>query len=152
MRSAIETPKPTYSSSPVGPAKRLAEWITCGKPRLRAQMRVQVWPPPPASSVTVTMMGTPVAPRDVEGAAGGAPGGRRPADQARGLGDPPADVAEADLVDHTDIDDAVAIGDAFRKTSPRRQRQPAPILVRQQRAETAIVEQFCVSEGRCVGA
>ena len=58
---AMQTPKPTYSSSPVGPAKRLAEWITCGKPRLRAQMRVQVWPPVALSSVTVTIIGTPVS-------------------------------------------------------------------------------------------
>ena len=50
-------PQPTYSSRPVGPAKRLQEWITCGKPEARAQMRVQVWPPQDACSVTATIIG-----------------------------------------------------------------------------------------------
>src|SRR5262249_50303659 len=34
--SAMPTPKPTCSSRPVGPAKRLAEWMICGKPARRA--------------------------------------------------------------------------------------------------------------------
>jgi hypothetical protein len=51
-------PQPTYSSSPVGPAKRFTEWIACGKPLLRAQSRVQIWPPLSAAYVTVTTIGT----------------------------------------------------------------------------------------------
>ena len=34
-----------------GPAKRFEEWITWGNPSLRAQMRVQIWPPLAPSSV-----------------------------------------------------------------------------------------------------
>src|SRR3954449_5821648 len=45
--------------------------------------------------------------RDYDGDAGIAPGRQRTADQAHGLGEPPADVAEADLIDHTDADDTV---------------------------------------------
>ena len=35
--------------------------MTCGNPCERAQMRVQIWPPLAASSVTVTTIGTPVS-------------------------------------------------------------------------------------------
>ena len=48
-------------------------------------MRVQIWPPPPASSVTVTIMGTPVS----------VPVGSGPPISARELRQPPADPAKA---------------------------------------------------------
>jgi len=65
------------------------------------------------------------------------------------LREPPTDLAEADLIDDSDIDDTVTVGDAFRKPPPGRERQPAPILIRQQRAEAAVVEQSGVSGGSC---
>ena len=77
--------------------------MTCGNPLLRAQMRVQIWPPLAASSVTVTIIGTFVS----------AACRQRTADHARELRQPPAGAAEAGLVDLADIDDGFAVGETF---------------------------------------
>ena len=106
---------------------------------LRAQMRVQIWPPLAASSVTVTTIGTPVS----------APVGSGPPISARELRQPPAGAAEARLLDRADIDDGLAVGEALGEAPPDRQRQPAPRLVGQQIVEAAVVEQDSVRGGRC---
>ena len=68
-------------------------------------------------------------------------GRQRPADQARGCASHQPVAAEAGLVDLADIDDGLAVGEALGKAPPDRERQPAPILVGQQRAEAVVVEQ-----------
>jgi len=58
MVNAMLSPRPRYSSIPVGPPKRFDELMICGKPSRRVQSRVQIWPPVAMSSVTVTTIGT----------------------------------------------------------------------------------------------
>src|SRR5215203_998756 len=110
--------------------------MTCGKPSLRAQMRVQIWPP--LASVTVTTIGTPVSVQRGNGPP-----------ITRKLSQPPAGAAETHLLDGADIDHGLAIGKTLGEAPPDRQRQTAPLLIGQQIVEAAVVEQDGVRGRRC---
>src|SRR6185503_18658826 len=73
---------------------------------------------------------------------------QRPADDPCKLRQPPADAAEARLLDRADIDDGLSIGKTLGEAPPDRQRQTAPLLVGQQIVEAAVVEQDGVRGGR----
>jgi hypothetical protein len=67
-----------------------------------------------------------------------------------GSGPPISRAAARGFLDLADIDDGVAVLEALREAPPDRDRQAAPILVRQQRAEAMVVEQFGIGSRRCL--
>ncbi len=77
--------------------------MTCGKPSRRFQMRVQTSPPLAASSVTVTIIGTPAS----------LPVGSGPPIRRAACASHQPGRLNAGLIDLADIDDGVAVLEAF---------------------------------------
>src|SRR5436305_8654730 len=125
----MPTPKPRYSSRPVGPAKRFDEWMTCGNPSRRVNAR-------PDLAAARGIFGYRYDAWDMRIGADR----ERPADQSRHLRQPPADPAEADLDDLADVNGGVAVRKALGKPLPGRRWQAFPVVVRQQRAKPQIAQ------------
>ncbi len=138
--SAMLTPKPTYSSSPVGPAKRFGRMN-----HLRKAVAARADAGPDLAAA-----GGILGHRDDHRHRVSVPvGSGPPISRATCASHQPARLLEG-LLDLADIDDGLAVREALREAPPDRDRQPAPILVRQQRAEAVVVEQSGIGSRRCL--
>ena len=116
--SVMPTPRPTYSSSPVGPAKRLEEWMTCGKP-LAARVE-----PRPDLAAAGHVLGDGHDARHMAHRASAA-AGRRSAAAACASHQPGA--AHPRFEDFAGIDDGAAAGEALAEAAADRAAAARPI-------------------------